>query len=136
MSAAIEIVNLSKEIENQVILKGVNMKIKKGEIYGLLGANGAGKTTLMKTIFNIIKPSEGKVILIGEKVTNEKNDIFKRIGSIIEIPIFYQAMTVMENLNLHCDYVDPAYKSEINAMLSLVGLENVGLKKLGICLWE
>ena len=59
-------VNLSKKYKGKVALEKVNINIKKGEIYGLIGENGAGKTTLIKTIAQLIKPTEGNVKLFGQ----------------------------------------------------------------------
>ncbi|APU60122.1 ABC transporter family protein [Clostridium botulinum] len=56
---AMEIHDLTKEIDGKAILSGITMNVKKGEMYGFLGANGAGKTTLMKTIYGILKPTSG-----------------------------------------------------------------------------
>ena len=58
-------VNLSKKYKGNVALENVNINIKKGEIYGLIGENGAGKTTLIKIIAQLIKPTEGDVKLFS-----------------------------------------------------------------------
>ena len=63
-------VNLSKKYKGKVALEKVNINIKKGEIYGLIGENGAGKTTLIKTIAQLIKPTEGNVKLFGQTKMN------------------------------------------------------------------
>jgi len=122
---AIEIKNISKKIEAQQILKDVSFNIKKGEIYGFLGQNGAGKSTLMKIMFNILKPDSGEVIILGEKISgNEGNSIFAKVSGMIEAPIFYQNLTVYENLDIHCDYMGKEYKQEIDKTLQLVGLDD------------
>ena len=122
---AIEIRNISKKIAEQQILKDVSFNIKKGEIYGFLGQNGAGKSTLMKVIFNILKPESGEIIILGEKINgNEGNSIFAKVSGIIETPIFYQDLTVFENLDIHCDYMGKTFKQDIDKTLQLVGLDN------------
>jgi len=127
---AIEIRNVSKEINGQEILKDLHFNIKKGEIYGFLGQNGAGKSTLMKIMFDILKPTSGEIRILGEVVGNGNNQAFGKISGIIEEPIFYKNLTVYENLEIHCDYMDKSYKKDIDNVLQLVGLdENVKKKK-------
>ena len=81
------------------------MNIKKGEIYGFLGPNGAGKTTIMKMMTNLVKPTSGEIEIFGEKLKDKSYEMLKRIGSIIEYPVFYDKLTGRENLELHCEYM-------------------------------
>jgi len=106
------------------------MKVKKGEIYGFLGANGAGKTTFMKVLFHILKPTSGTINLLGEQELDSSNKVFSRIGSIIEIPVFYQNLTARQNLELHCDYMGINYKANIENSLQMAGVSNTGDKKV------
>lgn len=129
-NTAIEIKNLTKKVENQTLLKNVSLKVKKGEIYGLVGENGAGKSTLMKIMFHILKPNAGEVTILGEKVTDNINPVFQKVSTIIETPIFYQNLTVEENLDIHCDYVGTQYKKDINKILTMVGLQDTNHKKV------
>ena len=128
---AIEIKNISKEISGQNILKDVSFNIKKGEIYGFLGQNGAGKSTLMKIMFDILKPTAGEIKILGETIGSDEHLVFSKVSGIIEAPIFYQNLTVYENLEIHCDYLGQATGQEnIDVILQLVGLdENVKQKK-------
>ncbi len=130
MDYAIEVHDLCKVIDNQFILSNVNMKVKKGEIYGFLGANGAGKTTFMKVLFHILKPTSGTINLLGEQELDSSNKVFSRIGSIIEIPVFYQNLTARQNLELHCDYMGINYKANIENSLQMAGVSNTGDKKV------
>jgi len=127
---AIEIKNISKEINGQNILKDVSFNIKKGEIYGFLGQNGAGKSTLMKIMFDVLKPTSGEIKILNETIANAKHSIFAKVSGIIEAPIFYQNLTAYENLDIHCDYMGKTDKQDIDKILELVGLdENVKKKK-------
>lgn len=96
---------LSKKIGSKVLVTDVDIHIRKGEIYGFLGPNGAGKTTVMKMITNLWKPASGTIELFGERLTPKSYDVLKRMGSIIEFPVFYDHMTGRENLQLHCEYM-------------------------------
>ena len=97
--------HLTKIIDGKELVSDVNIHVKKGEIYGFLGPNGAGKTTVMKMITNLWKPTEGAVELFGETLENTSYDIFRRMGSIIEFPTFYEHMSGRDNLWLHCEYM-------------------------------
>lgn len=96
---------LSKKIGSKMLVTDVDIHTRKGEIYGFLGPNGAGKTTVMKMITNLWKPASGTIELFGERLTPKSYDVLKRMGSIIEFPVFYDHMTGRENLQLHCEYM-------------------------------
>jgi ABC-2 type transport system ATP-binding protein len=121
---------LTKKINNNKIVSHVNMKIKKGEIYGLLGPNGAGKTSIMKMVVNLLQPTSGEIEFFGQKLCNTSYEHLKRIGSIIEYPIFYEKLTGRENLEIHCSFMGYHNKNAIDQTLKLLNLEDIGQKKV------
>ncbi|MEG0685581.1 MAG: ABC transporter ATP-binding protein, partial [Coprobacillus sp.] len=121
---------LTKVFEGKEVVSGVNMHVKKGEIYGFLGPNGAGKTTIMKMLTNLVKPTSGEIEIFGERLTNTSYEVLKRMGVIIEYPIFYEKLTAKENLELHCEYMGYYDKAGIDRALDLVKLHNVDNKKV------
>jgi len=125
MSYIIKTTQLTKVFQGKEVVSDVNMKVKKGEIYGFLGPNGAGKTTIMKMMTNLVKPTSGEIEIFGEKLTNTSYEVLKRMGSIIEYPIFYDRLTARENLDLHCEYMGYYDKKAIDAALDLVKLKNI-----------
>ncbi|SFD39133.1 ABC transporter ATP-binding protein [Bacillus sp. UNCCL81] len=124
MTYIIQTNHLTKNYKGTTVVSNVNMHVKKGEIYGFLGPNGAGKTTVMKMIMNLIKPTSGEIIISGETVTPKSYEILKRMGSIIEYPVFYDKLTARENLELHSDYMGYYNKSAIDSALDMVQLKN------------
>lgn len=116
---------LTKTYHGKEIVSGVSMNIRKGEIYGFLGPNGAGKTTFMKMITNLVKPTSGEIEILGEKMTRSSFEILKRMGSIIEYPIFYEKLTAKQNLELHCEYMGYYNKNAITETLKMVHLKNI-----------
>ena len=84
----------------------------------------------MKMILNLIHPDAGEVQLFGRKVTDHSYEIFKRVGSIIENPYFYDKMTARQNLELHCEYMGFHNKERIDEVLHLVDLQNVEGKQV------
>ncbi|MDM5156714.1 ABC transporter ATP-binding protein [Bacillus sp. DX1.1] len=130
MAYILKINQLTKVFQGKEVISGVNMHVKKGEIYGFLGPNGAGKTTIMKMITNLIKPTSGDIEIFGEKLTDTSYEVLKRMGTIIEYPIFYEKLTARENLYLHCEYMGYYDKKAIDRALDLVNLHNVDDKKV------
>lgn len=128
MSYILKTNNLIKTYNGKEVISNVSMNIKKGEIYGFLGPNGAGKTTIMKMITNLIKPTSGEIEIFGEKLTNTSYELLKRLGTIIEYPVFYEKLTARENLDLHCEYMGYYDKKAIDKALELVNLKNINNK--------
>jgi len=79
-------------------LKGVNLEIKSGEFFGLLGPNAAGKSTLISILCGILSPSSGKVELFGEKLNSNREKRKSRIGLIPQEIALYPTLTVEENI--------------------------------------
>lgn len=124
MEYAVQTRNLTKTYQGQDAVSDVSMNIKKGEIYGFLGPNGAGKSTIMKMLTNLIKPSHGSIDIFGEPLGENSFEYLKRVGSMIEYPVFYEKMTALENMKMHCDYMGYHNKEAIGEALSAVGLEH------------
>lgn len=120
--------NLTKAFKNKEVVSNVSMTVKKGEIYGFLGPNGAGKTTIMKMLVNLLKPSGGEIELFGEVLNNKSYEVLKRIGSIIEYPVFYNKLTGRENLELHCEYMGYYKKGAVDEALEMVKLTGIESK--------
>lgn len=120
--------DLTKTIGGKELVSNVNIHISKGQIYGFLGPNGAGKTTVMKMITNLWKPTCGSIELFGETLTPKSYEVLKRIGSIIEFPIFYEHITGRENLKLHVEYMGYYHKDSISEALKMLDLEGTADK--------
>lgn len=128
MTAILKTYQLGKKINGKDLVSGLNMTINKGEIYGFLGPNGAGKTTVMKMITSIFKPTEGEIELFGKPLHADSYELLKRMGSIIEYPIFYEKLTAQENMELHCEYMGYYNKKAIGEALDMVNLTNTDNK--------
>jgi ABC-2 type transport system ATP-binding protein len=77
---------------------------------------------------NLVKPTSGEIEMFGENLTNTSYEVLKRLGSIIEYPIFYEKLTARENLDLHCEYMGYHNKKSIDNALDLVNLRNIDSK--------
>lgn len=130
MDYIMETVGLRKSYKGNMVVNNVNIHVPKGAIYGFVGPNGAGKSTVMKMVLNLIQPEAGEVQLFGEKVSEQSYEVFKRVGSIIENPYFYEKMTARQNLELHCDYMGFPNKERIDEVLQMVDLQNIEGKQI------
>ncbi|MGL4337720.1 MAG: ATP-binding cassette domain-containing protein [Turicibacter sp.] len=123
-------VNVTKTYGKQHAVKQVNMTIRKGEIYGFIGQNGAGKTTLIRLITGLNHRTSGEIELFGGTTEAELNEARTMIGSLIETPAFYKDMTAHENLEVSRLVRNIAGREMIDEVLELVGLADVGKKKV------
>ena len=78
----------------------MSLSVGKGEIYGFLGLNGAGKTTTIRMLLGMINPTAGKAFIRGEKIASGNNELWKHVGSMVEMPFSYPELTVRENLEI------------------------------------
>ena len=121
--------NLCKKYGKNFAIKNLNINVKKGDIYGLVGKNGAGKTTLIRMALSMSEITSGEVELFG--ATNEKDRIKEhvKIGAMIETPSFYPYLSAKENLEYYRIQRGLAGKECVNEALEIVGLSDVGKKK-------
>lgn len=120
--------DITKSYGDRIALNNINIEIKRGTIYGLIGRNGAGKTTLLKIISGLSFPDKGEVILFGEE-TNKNKDLLERIGVLIEEPGLYPDLNAYENMKLKCIAYGINTKGYIESLLDEVGLADTGKKK-------
>ncbi|MBS3788717.1 ABC transporter ATP-binding protein [Candidatus Bipolaricaulota bacterium] len=123
----LETKNLSKTYPNGVkAVKSLNLKIDKGEIYGLIGPNGAGKSTTIRMLMGILEPSSGSVYFDGGSGLD-----LVRTGYLPEGANFYRFMTIREYLEWSCSLYDlPDCESNIDESLDTVGLEDLEKRQL------
>lgn len=118
----IETQNLTKQYGVQKSVSDLNIHVKRGRIYGLLGRNGAGKTTTMKMLLGLIKPTSGTVKIFGKSMIGNEKKILPRIGCLIESPGFYPNLTGTENLKIFARLRGIPAKNAIKSALEVVGL--------------
>ena len=94
----IQVRNLTKQFGNFIAVNDISFEVKKGEIFGFLGANGAGKTTAMKMLIGISKPSIGEAIVAGFNVNTQAEQVKKNIGYMSQKFSLYDDLTVKENI--------------------------------------
>jgi ABC-2 type transport system ATP-binding protein len=95
-SFAVNIEGVSKSFADVKALNGVDLQVRRGEIYGLLGPNGAGKTTLIRLICGLLEAQSGKVTVLGQKMPNV--GVLRHIGYMTQQAALYPSISVEENV--------------------------------------
>ena len=122
----IEVKNLVKKFGRFVANDNLSFEVKKGEIFGFLGANGAGKTTTIKILCGLWKPTSGEINVAGYDVYKQTNEIKKHIGYMSQKFSMYEDLTVKENFRFYGGIYGLSYlqiKKKTKELLQRLGLE-------------
>jgi ABC-2 type transport system ATP-binding protein len=98
---AIEARGLSKSFGNVRAVRKVDLRVRRGEIYGFLGRNGAGKTTTIRMLLGLIRPTGGEALVLGGRLSEDRERLLARVGCFVESASAYPNLTVRENLDIH-----------------------------------
>lgn len=96
---SIEVKNLTKKFGDFISVNEISFTVKKGEVFGFLGANGAGKSTTIRMLCGILKPTSGDAIVGGYSVMNQPEKVKQQIGYMSQKFSLYNDLTVEENIN-------------------------------------
>lgn len=118
----IETKQITKVYGEQTAVNRVDLHVRKGRIYGLLGRNGAGKTTIMKMILGLTSITSGEADVFGKNVKGNEKQVYPRIGAIIETPGFYPNLTGTENLEIFAKLRGTTKPRAVPEALEVVGL--------------
>ncbi len=130
----IQVKNLTKIFGDFTAVNSISFDVKKGEIFGFLGANGAGKTTAMKMLIGISTPSSGDAMVAGFDVYASAEDIKKSIGYMSQKFALYDDLTVKENITFFGGIYGlsrPKIKEKRNLLVKELGLQNVENELVG-----
>lgn len=117
-----EVENLTKAYGRITALKNVNLRVRRGEILGLVGDNGSGKSTFLKLLAGQVFPTEGEVRLFGASTERELARQRRRVGTMIEAPGFYPQLTVERNLEYYRIQKGIPGKELVKEVLQQIGL--------------
>ena len=125
--SVIKIDNLVKSYGQHEVLKGINMSVNKGDIYGVIGKNGAGKTTLFKVILGLSPSNSGNMSILGAGNEKDNNVNRAKIGFFVGVD-FYNYLSGAENLHYYRRMKGIKEKDEVERVLEIVGLNSDAAK--------
>jgi len=128
----LEITNLQKQFNQNRVLLGINFRLKKGEIFSMVGGNGAGKSTLMKIIMGLYQPDDGEIKIENQPVKfHSTSDAHKRgIYLVPQEPMIFPNMTIEENIIIGMKGSTKELKEKVKNIMQVVGW-NLNLQQLG-----
>jgi len=121
----IEVRGLTKDFKEIRAVDSLSVNVYRGDVFGFLGPNGAGKSTTIRMLLTLIRPKEGSIKIFGKSLMEDRNDILKDIGAIIENPAFYNYLSAYKNLEI----LSRMSGREISSNKIMETLETVGLKE-------
>jgi ABC-type multidrug transport system ATPase subunit len=113
---------LTKEYGRRTAVERLSLTVARGDVYGFLGQNGAGKSTTIRMALGLVRPTSGRVWLLGRDAVRDARRARARIGGIVEAPAFYENLSGFENLRIFAAMSGGATRARIEAMLDMVGL--------------
>jgi ABC-2 type transport system ATP-binding protein len=91
---------LTKRYRDVLAVDGLDLDVRRGEIYGFLGRNGAGKTTTIRMLLGLIRPTAGEASVLGRSIVPGETAVWGRVGFLVESASAYPNLTVRENLDI------------------------------------
>lgn len=131
---AIEIKGLTKRYKDVLAVDALNLAIKEGELFSLLGVNGAGKTTTIKMLSCLTAPTEGDALLLGKSIVKDSSDVKSLIAVSPQETAVAPGLSVRENLELICGvhgFTRDRRRERIAELTELLGLGEVIARKAG-----
>lgn len=122
---AIKTSNLTKSFGDNVAVNNLNLEIKKGELYGLVGPDGAGKSTTIRLLVSIMEPTSGDAWVSGHSIVREGERIKEKIGYMSQRFGLYEDLTVMENIIFYADLYDVPKGERPERVERLLGFSNL-----------
>lgn len=129
METILQTNHLTKQYGHHKAVDDISIRVRRGDIYGVIGRNGAGKTTLLKMVGGLSKPTEGDFSIFnynGKSIS----EVMSRVGILIEAPGVYPNMSAAENIKLKCLGMGIRKSNMVEELLGLVGLSDAGKKKV------
>ncbi|MEW6306009.1 MAG: ABC transporter ATP-binding protein [Verrucomicrobiota bacterium] len=118
----IELRQLHKKFGERDAVVALDLTVRKGDIFGLLGHNGAGKSTAIGMMLGQVWPTSGEARVCGHEVTTHRNQALQKVGAIFETPVFYDYLSGWRNLEILSQYTAPTPRERIQEIIQWVGL--------------
>ena len=128
----VKIEDVSIKFGKQTVVSGINIEIKPGEIFAIMGASGAGKSVLLRTVIGLIKPTTGRVLIAGSDASEKKTHESIRTTMVFQAGALFNSMSVFDNLAFypreHHIYPEKVIREKVMDTLRILSLENASKK--------
>lgn len=127
----VETHGLCKQYGDAMRVKQLELAVQEGAVYGFLGPNGAGKSTTLKMVLGLARPTAGQIEVFGKRMLPQNRlEILRQVGSLIESPSYYAHLTGAENLRI-VQTLRGVPAAQIDEVLRIVRLDGQRNKKVG-----
>ena len=130
----IQVIDVHRSFGSQQVLRGINLRVQKGEILAIIGRSGSGKTVLLRLIIGLVRPNRGQILIEGTDITQlsgrRLDRVRERFGMLFQGGALFDSMTVFDNVAFPLREKTDLPPSEIAAQVQKM-LENVGLSEMG-----
>jgi phospholipid/cholesterol/gamma-HCH transport system ATP-binding protein len=132
----IQVIDVHRAFGTQQVLRGVNLRVKKGEILVIIGRSGSGKTVMLRLLIGLVRPNRGQVLIedtdIARLSGRALDRVRERFGMLFQGGALFDSMSVFDNvafpLREKTDFSEPEIAAQVQRMLESVGLGDMGYK--------
>lgn len=118
----LETLELTKKYRRRVVVDQLSLMVESGDIFGFLGQNGAGKSTTIRMALGLVRPTSGRVRVLGYDMSQQPLRALRHIGAIVDAPAFYENFSGRENLRMLAAMSGGAERQRLETVLEIVGL--------------
>jgi ABC-2 type transport system ATP-binding protein len=131
MTTVIEVTGLTKRYAGHTAVKGIDLQVRQGEIFGILGPNGAGKTTAIECVTGLRKPDAGTIKILGKDPRTHGHEVYQQIGVQLQEAMLPEKIRVDEALDMYASfYPHPADWRQLRDRWGLEAQKNKAFAKL------
>ncbi len=113
---------LTKRFGRRAVVDHLSLSVERGDIFGFLGQNGAGKSTVIRMMLGLVRPTKGRMLMLGHDMTKHPLKALARVGAMVESPAFYDNFSGFDNLRVFAAMSGGASRHRIEETLNLVDL--------------
>jgi ABC-2 type transport system ATP-binding protein len=122
---AIDVAGVTKRFGSKTVVNGIDLQVRRGEIYGFLGPNGSGKTTFIRMLCGLLTPDGGRGTCLGYDVRTQQAEIKRQVGYMTQRFSYYEDLSIRENLDFVARIYDvPDRAAAVDRSLERLGLQN------------
>jgi len=122
---AIDVTGVTKRFGSKTVVNAIDLRVRRGEIYGFLGPNGSGKTTFIRMLCGLLTPDAGTGTCLGYDVRAQQSDIKRHVGYMTQKFSYYEDLSIRENLDFIARLYDlPDRRASVQRSLERLGLAN------------